>query len=124
MSIKLALLKSGEQIIADIRELVDQDQNDKVVSLLFSNPYVVRLLTSSVLFEENDSPENEYKVSFYPWIPLSEDKDVPVNPDWVVTVVEPNTMVKESYEQKMSGSVDGVKGIEEKVIDNLEVIQE
>ena len=45
MSIKLALLKSGEQIIADIRELVDQDQNDKVVSLLFSNPYVARLLT-------------------------------------------------------------------------------
>ena len=35
MSVKLAFLKSGEQIIADIKELVDS--NEKVVPLVFEN---------------------------------------------------------------------------------------
>jgi len=39
MSVKLAVLKSGEHVIADIKELVDS--NEKVVSLVFENPYVV-----------------------------------------------------------------------------------
>lgn len=106
MSIKLAVLKSGEHVIADIKELVDE--NDKVVSLVFLNPYVVNLLTPQILYEENAVTETQHKVSFYPWIPLSLDKEMAVDPSWVVTVVEPQEMVKTSYESKMSSSVDGI----------------
>ena len=110
MTIKLALLKSGEEVIADIKEIIAEDQ--KVISFLFSNPYVVKLITPQVLMEENETaPEREYKVSFYPWIPLSFDKDIPVNTDWVVSIVEPVEMVKTSYEEKINGrrnnNVDG-----------------
>lgn len=102
MSIKLALLKSGEEVIADIKEFRDPD--DDLISYLFSNPYIVKLITPQVLMEENEiAPEREYKVSFYPWIPLSFDKDIPVNTDWVVSIVEPVEMVKKSYEEKFNG---------------------
>ena len=110
MTIKLALLKSGEEVIADIKEIIAEDQ--KVISFLFSNPYVVKLITPQVLMEEIETaPEREYKVSFYPWMPLSFDKDIPVNTDWVVSIVEPVEMVKKSYEEKTNGrrndSADG-----------------
>jgi len=104
MSVKLAVLKSGEHVIADIKELVDS--NEKVVSLVFENPYVVNLLTPKVLFESNGEVEKEQKVSFYPWIVLSSDKTIAIDPSWVVCVVEAHEMVKNSYLMRMSGDVE------------------
>jgi hypothetical protein len=103
MSIKLAILKSGEQVIADIKEYVDETQ--RVVSLLFSNPYIVRFLTPELLVEgviENEESTVSHKVSFSPWIVISEDTSMTVPVDWVVTVVEPIGWVKKSYEEKMN----------------------
>ena len=102
MAIKLALLKSGEQVIADIMELINED--DKVVSLVFSNPYIARLLTSELLMENSVqlNDEIEHKVAFSPWIVLSQDKKVAVDPAWVITVVEPHEWIKKSYEEKMN----------------------
>jgi hypothetical protein len=102
MSIKLALLKSGEEVVADIKEIVNEDE--KVVSFLFCNPYSVKLLTPQVLMEDNeDTPEREYRVSFVCWMPLSSETDIAVSTDWVVSIVEPVEMVKKSYEEKMNG---------------------
>jgi len=127
MSVKLALLKSGETVISDVQQFVDE--NDKLVSYLFENPYVVRLLTPSVLFEEDETVETKHKVSFYPWIVLSNDKKVVVDRDWVVTIVEPNEMVKNSYNERMNSTVEGEVGTEEDtptetLIENFEVILE
>jgi flagellar assembly factor FliW len=102
MAVKLALLKSGEQVIADIMELIDE--NDKVVSLVFSNPYIARLLTPELLMENSVqlNDEIEHKVAFSPWIVLSADKKVAVDPKWVVTIVNPHEWIKSSYEEKMN----------------------
>ena len=107
MTVKLALLKSGEQVIADIMELVNED--DKVVSLVFSNPYVARLLTPELLMENSVrlNDEVEHKVAFSPWIVLSQDKKVAVDPAWVITVVEPHEWIKSSYEEKMNSTREG-----------------
>ena len=102
MSIKLALLKSGEEVVADIKEIVNEDE--KVVSFLFCNPYSVKLLTPQVLMEDNENPpEREYKVSFVCWMPLSFETNIAVSTDWVVSIVEPIEMVKKSDEEKMNG---------------------
>ena len=129
MSVKLVRLKSGENVIADIKELVDAD--DKVVSLVFTNPYVVNLITPQILFEENSVTDAEHKVSFYPWIPLSKDKEMAVDPSWIITVVEPQEMLKSSYESRMSVDVNPKNTISsddeelrETLIENFEVIQE
>jgi hypothetical protein len=102
MAVKLALLKSGEQVIADIMELVNED--DKVVSLVFSNPYIARLLTPELLMESSVqlTDEIEHKVAFSPWIVLSADKKMALDPKWIVTIVEPHEWIKKSYEEKMN----------------------
>jgi len=102
MAIKLALLKSGEQVIADIMELVN-DEN-KVISLVFSNPYIATLLTPELLMENSisDTEEVEHKVAFSPWIVLSSDRKMALDPRWIVTIVEPHEWIKHSYEEKMS----------------------
>jgi hypothetical protein len=109
MSIKLAILKSGEQVIADIKEYVDENQ--RIISLLFENPYIVKFLTPELLLEgliENEHENVSHKVSFSPWIVMSEDKNMTVPPDWVVTIVEPIDWVKKSYQEKMNQSIDGL----------------
>ncbi len=99
MSIKLALLKSGEEVIADIKEFRDPDDN--LVSYLFTNPHFVKISTSQVLVEEVE--QTKYNASFYKWMSLSKDSDIIVNKDWVVTIVEPIDEIKKSYEEKMNG---------------------
>ena len=126
MAVKLALLKSGEQVIADIMELVNE--NDDVVSLVFSNPYIVRLLTSELLMESSvqlNDEEVEHKVAFSPWIVLSADKKMAVDSKWVVTVVEPHEWIKKSYEEKMSESVnETVSESPISEVENFEVLTE
>ena len=84
MSIQLALLKSGEDVIADIKEYRDAD--DKLVSYLFKDPYIIKIKTSQLLVEEDSTPKHE--VIYYKWISLSKDSDIIVNKDWVVCITK------------------------------------
>ena len=103
MTVKLAILKSGEDVIADIKDAISEETN-KIASYIFSNPYVVKLTQPQVLMEDSEKPEHRaYNLSVYPWIPLSDDTDVAINPDWVVTIVEPAATLKKSYEERMNG---------------------
>jgi hypothetical protein len=140
MSVKLAYLKTGEQVVADIRELVDE--NEKVVSLVFINPYVVFLLPPEPqLLTEGDKNIDvaEHKVSFSPWIILSSERTIPVNPDHIISLVEPLEWIKKSYTEKMNVSTSETIVNEnlkppssfeepsqtiEEIIENMEVIQE
>ena len=105
MAVKLAVLKSGEDVVADIKELCDEQDN--VVALVFSNPVVVKLITNQTLLESENA--DEYKVAFYPWQPLSAERDIPVRSDWIVSISEPIELVKTSYQEKMNGR-DGTDG--------------
>lgn len=127
MAIKLAILKSGENVVADIKEYINE--KEEVISLVFSNPYVVRLLTPELLVEGGMgiNSEVEHRVSFSPWIVLSEDKVIAVDPQWVVSIVNPHEWIKSSYEQKMSLIVEEqeiVKDNEVELVENFEVITE
>ena len=103
MTVKLALLKSGEDVIADIREAISEETN-KLASYIFSDPYVVKLTQPQVLMEDSEQPETRaYNISVYPWVPLSDDTDIAINPDWVITIVEPAATLKKSYEERMNG---------------------
>jgi hypothetical protein len=99
MSIKLAILKSGEDIVADIKEYVDDEGN--VVALIFENPVAVKLFSNKSVVDAEKS--DEFSVSFTNWIPLSAETTIPVDKDWVVTIVEPVDVVKKSYEERMNG---------------------
>ena len=100
MSIQLALLKSGEEVIADIKE-IRQEETDELVSYLFKKPYCVKIKTSQVLVEQESRPKHQ--LAYYKWMSLSKDDDIIVNRDWVVCISEPLETVKKNYEEKVNG---------------------
>ena len=100
MSIKLALLKSGEEVISDISEF-RQEETDILVSYLFKKPYCIKIKTSQVLVEDESRPKHE--LAYYKWMTLSKDDDIIVNKDWVVCITEPLDSVKKNYEDKVNG---------------------
>ena len=100
MSIQLALLKSGEEVISDIKE-IRQEETDELVSYLFKKPYCVKIKTSQVLVENESRPKHE--LAYYKWMSLSKDDDIIVNRDWVVCISEPLDTVKKNYEAKVNG---------------------
>ncbi len=86
MAVKLALLKSGEDVIADIREAISEETN-RIVSFIFSNPYVVKLTQPQVLMEESEQTENRaYNISVYPWMPLSDDTDIVTTQSGLISI--------------------------------------
>ena len=99
MSIQLALLKSGEEVIADIKEYRDQD--DILVSYLFKDPFAIKVKTSQLLVEEEGTPKHE--VIYYKWMSLSKDTDIIVNKDWIVCITDPLDTITKSYTERMNG---------------------
>ena len=109
MSVKLVMLKSGEDIITDVKELKTEEG---IVGYYFHKPLIVKRHHSeepTVLNEEGSSREYESMISvqFYPWIPLSEESRIPCSADWVVTIVEPVQNVKKLYQESLNGRNQG-----------------
>ena len=99
MSIKLAVLKSGEDIIADVKEIISEEN---VVGYLLNDPHIV--ICGSDIFREEGSDEGQIQISLRPWLILSKDTQVPIRPDWLVTIVEPVDMLKQMYVEKVNGN--------------------
>ena len=109
MSVKLVMLKSGEDIIADVKELKTEEG---IVGYYFHNPLIVKMYhpeEPTVLTEDGSSRGYESKISvqFYPWIPLSEESRIPCSADWVVTIVEPVKNIKKLYQERIDGRHKG-----------------
>ena len=99
MSVQLALLKSGEEVIADIKEF--RDSEDELVSYLFKDPFTIKIKKSQLLVEEDSTPKHE--VLYYKWMSLSKDSDIIVNKDWVVCITDPLDSITKSYTERMNG---------------------
>ena len=109
MSVKLVMLKSGEDIITDVKELKSEEG---IVGYYFHNPLIVKMYhpeEPTVLNENGSSREYESRISvqFYPWIPLSEESRIPCSADWVVTIVEPVKNIKKLYQERLDGRHKG-----------------
>ncbi len=103
MTVKLAHLKSGENIISDIQEMmIGEGDNSRVVGYLFHKPQAV-LLRDFEIVSKNDEEtlKHSFDINLVPWIPFTEDKKIPVPSDWVVTLVEPLKKLKIMYEKNV-----------------------
>ena len=99
MTIKLALLKSGEEVISDIGEMVTDKKT--VVGYYFTNPCRAILTTSEDEDEADDEIEEvetpPVSIKLLPWLPLANEDTIPVVADWVISIVEPQPKLKELY---------------------------
>ncbi len=98
MTIKLMLLKSGEDIIADVAEMaMGEEENKRVVGYFLKQPCVVKMRNPNLLEEDGNNKKSGFEVSLFPWMPLSKEKTIPITAEWVITMVEPITTLKEMY---------------------------
>ena len=96
MTIKLALLKSGEEVISDIDEMVTDKQ--MVVGYYFANPCRAILTTPEIEVDESQSSDKKpVSIKLLPWFPLANQEKIPVVADWVISIVEPQPKLKELY---------------------------
>ena len=108
MAVKLVILKSGEDVITDISEMVlkeDSKDNKRVVGYFLTKPCGVTLNTRNL--DINDDNKDAYEIKLFPWCPLTKENRIPFPTDWVVTVVEPIDKLKEMYETEVMGNGTG-----------------
>ena len=107
MTVKLVMLKSGEDIIADVKEI---KSNEDVIGYYFNDPLIIKMYEPEEPTVLSEGTTNQYssKISivFYPWVPLSAEKSVPCSADWVITIVEPIANLKKLYQEKLDGRQD------------------
>ena len=100
MSIKLTLLKSGETLISEMKELV-AEESQQAHAYLLENPHIVETRQKSFLTEdEKKTGDFGIDVTLIPWIILSADKKVIIPVDVVTTIVEPIASVKQMFIDK------------------------
>ena len=101
MTIKLLVLKSGEDVIADIKEMMTPD--NKVMGYFLNRPCVVKLVTNAPLSADETNPKSETKsemvVRMHPWAPLAKENEIPLSTDWVVTMFSPVEKVLKMYKE-------------------------
>ena len=71
MSIKLLVLKSGEDLVAEVQEMVVED---KVVGYFLNKPCVVKMANYTPVEDEETTEEkrkNAYQIKFFPWVSQS-----------------------------------------------------
>ena len=98
MTIKLMLLKSGEDVIADITEMrVGTDDESQVIGYQLDRPCVVKMRDPNLIKEDGPQKKSGFSVSLFPWMPLTKQEKIPVPADWMITMVEPIDKLKEMY---------------------------
>ena len=96
MAIKLALLKSGEEVISEITEMITEKQ--VVVGYYFENPCRAILTTPEIDVDEEQALDKKpVSIKLLPWFPLANEEKIPVVADWVISIVEPQPKLKELY---------------------------
>ena len=98
MTVKLMLLKSGEDVIADVTEMcVGTEENRQVIGYHLNKPCIVKMRDPNVVKEDGPKKQSGFSVSHYPWMPLTKQETIPVPADWLITMVEPIDKLKEMY---------------------------
>jgi len=101
MTIKLLLLKSGEDLIADVREMVVKEN---VVGYFLTKPCIVKMRDHKEVVDEEVTEEkqkSQFQVKFYPWIPLAKESVIPLTLEWVVTMVEPVDNLTKMFKEQV-----------------------
>ena len=91
MSVKLLILKSGEDVVADVSEMT---VSERVVGYYLDCPHKAKLIAEVA---KEGTTKHRSRIQMMPWVPLSKERLIPVPSDWVVTIVEPHEELVDMY---------------------------
>ena len=108
MAIKIVVLQSKEQIVTEIQEVIS---GDNPVAYLFTNPQLVEL--NRFTLSENEKDETSIEITLSPWILATDEKEIPVPLDQVVTIVKPLKSIEKMYLEKTNGQSNQTDSVEQ-----------
>ena len=130
MSIKILLLKSNEEIITEAREMVDPDTKEPIGYHLHK-PFRLEIVS-----DEGDlvfNREKGYQLSWFPWAPLSKDKDFFLPAGHVITAYEPLDSItdqyvlaikEDQYEKNFKAHEDVIAGVTDESLDMEQIFKD
>ena len=94
MSVKLLLLKSGEEVITEVQELMDPETKEPI-GFRLHKPFRLDIVSDDqgIVLDRNKG----YQVSWFPWAPLSKDRDFFLPAGHVITAYSPLDSISEQY---------------------------
>lgn len=96
MTVKILVLKSGEDVIADVSEMVSPEE--RLLGYFMKKPYVIKVHHNEPFDEDSNSNRKfQFSIKLYPWMPIAKEKTMPIPVDWVVSMVTPIDKLKELY---------------------------
>ena len=124
MSVKLLLLKSGEEVITEVKEIVDPDTKDPI-GFHMHKPFRLDIVSNA---EEGIviNQQKGYQVSRFPWAPLSKERDFFLPGHHVLTAYDPlddiaeqylTAIKEENYEENFKRQEDMLSGTSEDELD-------
>lgn len=99
MSIQICLLETGETIIGDIREAIDQEKNESI-GYIVDHPFIIEHSYDTVVALDNDvidNPEDKSTISFKRWAPLSKNYQFRYTYNFVRVIYEPHQSLVKTY---------------------------
>ena len=101
MSVSIITLKTGERVITELKEVYDQEGEDKKgLCLLMEDPYVLHMDTQQPQYL-TEQLGAEYTVKYSKWNPYSPDSHFKIPYDCVMTISSPEPGLEKSYLQKI-----------------------
>jgi len=105
--VKVVILMDGNKVIADVQEAVHKDTGERQ-AWVFNFPYKVthdepKLDGTGIVVDP------EVKIHYQPWCPLTSDVQMAINPNFVVSILEPVPSLRDTYIEnvrKMGGEVE------------------
>ena len=116
MTVKVILLKSGEDVISDAKEILDTER-EGIVAYFLKNPYVMQVQTKTEeqqkVTVEGEEPaktqQTKFQVVYTHWAPLSKQREFIIPADWVVTIYEPHDNIMRDYCDKHNINIEDDK---------------
>ena len=96
MRIKILLLKSNEEIITEAQEIANPDSTT-AIGYHLHKPFRLEIVSDEGELVFNR--EKGYSLSWFPFAPLSKDKDFFLPADHVITAYDPLDSITEQYIQ-------------------------
>ena len=130
MSVKLLLLKSGEEVITEAKEIVNPETKAAIAYALHK-PFRLDIVSNDGGIVFNN--EKGYQISWFPWAPLSKDKDFFLPTDHVLTAYDPldsitdqyvQAIKEENYDENFKKHEDVMAGVEDSDIDMEQIFKD
>ena len=130
MSIKILLLKSNEEIITEVQEIANPESK-QAIGYHLHKPFRLEIVSDEgeLIFNR----EKGYQLSWFPWAPLSKDKDFFLPSEHVITAYDPldsimdqyiQAIKEDQYEKNFKAHEDVIAGVTDDDLDMEQIFKD